>query len=198
MRPLQNCIWWSWKPKKAHAHPYWTFGWVRTLRNHMVTHTGEQVHRCAEFICSAFNSENTHAHPRWEEATHVHTMWFCIFTSRQSWRSQQNTFLRKAKSMQIVRLLLNLESTTPERSFITVIVEESLSSYSQIHPSYPQQASVLGRAQEVWLRHCSFWRGAWSMAASWKRSEREKQMNVWSEALREEVLKQGSIWEGNI
>lgn len=31
------------------------------------------------------------------------------------------------------------------------------------------------------------------MAASWKRSEREKQMNVWSEALREEVLKQGSI-----
>ena len=49
---------------------------------------------------------------QWGEATYVHTIVLCIFTSRPSERSRQNTFLTKAKSIRMVQLHFNHKITS--------------------------------------------------------------------------------------
>ena len=104
-----------------------SFGQIGDLKRHMLTHSGVKTHTCSEceksfsqagnltthmcrrwkFIWSTWKLETAHAHPQWGEATQVPTMRLCIFTHRRSKSSHQNTSLKKAKSMQMVRLLFN-------------------------------------------------------------------------------------------
>ena len=58
-------------------------------------------------IWLSWNPEKAPAYPQWGEATQMHTMRLCIFKSRPSERSHENTPLVRAKSMQVVWLLHN-------------------------------------------------------------------------------------------
>ena len=68
--------------------------------------------RMWKFISSTWKLETAHAHPQWGEATQVPTMRLCIFTHWRSKSSHQNTFLTKAKSMQILRLFRSHKITS--------------------------------------------------------------------------------------
>ena len=63
--------------------------------------------RMWRFIWSSWNPETAHAHPQGRKATQMHTMRLCICTLKRSQKTHQNTFLGKAKSMQMVRFLFD-------------------------------------------------------------------------------------------
>ena len=85
-----------------------SFGQSGHLRSHTITHTGEKVHEIQNAVIHLVwqNTEKGTSLPSvGRETIHMPTMRLCVFTSRHSERSHQNTFRRKAKSMQMVRLL---------------------------------------------------------------------------------------------
>ena len=112
-----------------------SFGQAGHLKMHRVTHTNEKEYTSVELIQSSTPIEDAHGHPhwgessqmcrmwrfiwwgwapgtahahsQWGEATQVHTMRLCMSTGNHSKKAHQNTFLTKAKSMQMVRLLFN-------------------------------------------------------------------------------------------
>ena len=114
-------IWSNSTPETAHAHPQWGEATqVHRMRLRIFTSkSSEKSHQNAylgkaksmRMVRLLFNhkiqSFQASAHPQWGEATQMHTMQLCILKSRPSKSSHKNTFLRKNKSMQMVRLLFN-------------------------------------------------------------------------------------------
>ena len=111
---------------------------------------GESTQMCRmwKFISSTWKLETAHAHPQWGEATQVPTMRLCIFTHRRSKSSHQNTSLKKAKSMQMVRNFLQSQNQT---------LLDMCSPTVEWRPTLARYVRSLLVKQENWRRTCWHW-----------------------------------------